>query len=89
MCVTPSSPLTQVRLQEMRESLRIVYQCINEMPNGLFKSADHKVGWSGVEGGIPSCRHDPMCVMIPRSLGFVKVCMHIRMNIPSHVSRMK
>jgi len=32
-----------VRLQEMRESLRIVYQCINEMPNGLYKSADHKV----------------------------------------------
>ena len=35
--------LSQVRLQEMRESLRIVYQCINEMPNGLYKSADHKV----------------------------------------------
>ena len=32
-----------VRLQEMRESLRIIYQCINEMPNGLYKSPDHKV----------------------------------------------
>ena len=53
MCVTPSSSLTQVRLQEMRESLRIVYQCINEMPNGLFKSADHKVGRAG--GGASWC----------------------------------
>ena len=43
--LTPSNPFPflQVRLQEMRESLRIVYQCINEMPNGLYKSADHKV----------------------------------------------
>ncbi|KAG1674665.1 hypothetical protein FOA52_007189 [Chlamydomonas sp. UWO 241] len=32
-----------VRLQEMRESLRIIFQCINEMPNGLYKSPDHKV----------------------------------------------
>jgi hypothetical protein len=36
---------TQVRLQEMRESLRIIYQCINEMPNGLFKAADHKASY--------------------------------------------
>ena len=32
-----------VRLQEMRESLRIIYQCLNEMPEGLYKSPDAKV----------------------------------------------
>uniref|UniRef100_A0A7S0RS62 NADH dehydrogenase subunit 7 n=1 Tax=Chlamydomonas leiostraca TaxID=1034604 RepID=A0A7S0RS62_9CHLO len=32
-----------VRLQEMRESVRIIYQCLNEMPNGLYKSPDNKV----------------------------------------------
>ncbi|GIL87291.1 hypothetical protein Vretimale_1756 [Volvox reticuliferus] len=32
-----------VRLQEMRESLRIIYQCLNEMPDGLYKSPDAKV----------------------------------------------
>lgn len=32
-----------VRLQEMRESLRIVEQCLNDMPDGLYKSPDNKV----------------------------------------------
>lgn len=31
------------RMQEMRESLKIIYQCINEMPDGLYKSPDGKV----------------------------------------------
>jgi NADH dehydrogenase (ubiquinone) Fe-S protein 2 len=33
----------QVRMHEMRESLRIVYQCLNEMPEGPYKSIDGKV----------------------------------------------
>lgn len=33
----------QVRMQEMRESLRIVYQCLNEMPEGPYKTLDQKV----------------------------------------------
>ncbi len=27
----------------MRESVRIIYQCINQIPNGLYKSPDNKV----------------------------------------------
>lgn len=27
----------------MRESVRIIYQCLNEMPNGLYKSPDNKI----------------------------------------------
>lgn len=30
-------------MHEMRESLRIVYQCLNEMPEGPYKSIDGKV----------------------------------------------
>jgi hypothetical protein len=46
----------QVRMQEMRESLRIVYQCLNEMPEGPYKTLDQKVAppsrWGrGVGGG--------------------------------------
>lgn len=33
----------QVRMHEMRESLRIIYQCLNEMPEGPYKSIDGKV----------------------------------------------
>lgn len=43
-CCAPAFVLPQVRLQEMRESVRIIYQCLNEMPNGLYKSPDNKVG---------------------------------------------
>lgn len=32
-----------VRMQEMRESLKIIYQCLNEMPDGLYKSPDQKI----------------------------------------------
>lgn len=32
-----------VRLQEMRESVRIIYQCLNEMPNGPYKTPDNKI----------------------------------------------
>jgi NADH dehydrogenase I D subunit len=32
-----------VRMHEMRESLRIVYQCLNDMPEGPYKSVDGKV----------------------------------------------
>ena len=35
--------LLQVRMHEMRESLRIVFQCLNEMPEGPYKSVDAKV----------------------------------------------
>jgi NADH:ubiquinone oxidoreductase subunit D len=27
----------------MRESVRIIYQCINQMPTGLYKSPDNKI----------------------------------------------
>ena len=30
-------------MQEMRESLRIVFQCLNEMPEGPYKALDQKV----------------------------------------------
>jgi NADH:ubiquinone oxidoreductase subunit D len=30
-------------MHEMRESLRIVFQCLNEMPEGPYKSVDGKV----------------------------------------------
>eukprot|EP00877_Chromochloris_zofingiensis_P009250 jgi/Chrzof1/4579/Cz14g19010.t1 len=32
-----------VRMGEMRESLRIIYQCLNEMPEGNYKTVDNKV----------------------------------------------
>jgi len=32
-----------LRVEEMRESLRIVYQCLNLLPNGLIKTTDHRV----------------------------------------------
>lgn len=32
-----------VRIEEMRQSLNIIYQCINNIPNGLVKSDDRKV----------------------------------------------
>ena len=31
-------------MQEMRESVKIIYQCLNEMPDGLYKTPDAKVG---------------------------------------------
>jgi len=32
-----------IRMEEMRQSLRIILQCINEMPTGSVKTEDHKV----------------------------------------------
>ena len=32
-----------IRLEEMRQSLRIIMQCLNEMPNGMVKSNDRKL----------------------------------------------
>ena len=32
-----------IRMQEMRQSLRIIMQCLNEMPEGLIKTDDQKV----------------------------------------------
>jgi len=32
-----------IRLEEMRQSLRIIHQCINEMPKGEVKVDDHKI----------------------------------------------
>lgn len=31
----------------MRESVRIINQCLNQMPNGLYKSPDNKVSPPG------------------------------------------
>ena len=31
------------RVQEMRESLRIISQCLNKMPTGAIKVDDHKL----------------------------------------------
>jgi Ni,Fe-hydrogenase III large subunit len=56
-------PAPQVRMQEMRESLRIVYQCLNEMPEGPYKTLDQKVappsrceGAAGQRGSGPRGR---------------------------------
>lgn len=32
-----------IRLIEMRESVNIIYQCLNEIPNGIIKVADNKI----------------------------------------------
>lgn len=32
-----------IRVEEMRQSLRLVEQCLNRMPAGLYKSDDHKI----------------------------------------------
>lgn len=32
-----------VRIEEMRQSLNIIYQCINNIPNGLIKTDDRKI----------------------------------------------
>jgi len=32
-----------LRMEEMRQSLRIILQCINEMPHGSIKTEDHKI----------------------------------------------
>ena len=32
-----------VRLEEMRQSVRIIMQCLNDMPNGMIKSNDRKL----------------------------------------------
>ena len=32
-----------IRVEEMRQSLRIIMQCLNELPNGLIKTDDRKI----------------------------------------------
>jgi NADH dehydrogenase (ubiquinone) Fe-S protein 2 len=32
-----------IRVQEMRESLRIIYQCLNIIPKGIYRIDDHKI----------------------------------------------
>lgn len=32
-----------IRVEEMRESLKIIFQCLNKMPPGEIKIDDHKV----------------------------------------------
>jgi NADH dehydrogenase (ubiquinone) Fe-S protein 2 len=32
-----------IRIEEMRQSLHIIYQCLNNLPKGLFKLDDHKI----------------------------------------------
>lgn len=31
------------RMEEMRQSLRIIMQCLNKMPEGFYKTDDHKI----------------------------------------------
>jgi len=45
-----------VRLQEMRESVRIIYQCLNEMPNGPYKTPDNKIAPPRCAGAC-TCTH--------------------------------
>jgi NADH:ubiquinone oxidoreductase subunit D len=44
----------QVRMHEMRESLRILFQCLNEMPEGPYKSIDGKAS-EVAACMLPSC----------------------------------
>ena len=37
------TPRYKVRMEEMRQSLRIIHQCLNQMPTGEIKVDDHKV----------------------------------------------
>jgi NADH dehydrogenase (ubiquinone) Fe-S protein 2 len=32
-----------IRIQEMRESIKIIFQCLNNLPNGFIKINDHKI----------------------------------------------
>ncbi|PHU18006.1 NADH dehydrogenase [ubiquinone] iron-sulfur protein 2 [Capsicum chinense] len=32
-----------IRIEEMRQSVRIIVQCLNEMPSGMIKADDHKL----------------------------------------------
>jgi NADH dehydrogenase (ubiquinone) Fe-S protein 2 len=32
-----------LRIQEMRESIKIIFQCLNKLPKGFFKINDHKL----------------------------------------------
>ena len=32
-----------IRVEEMRQSLRLIMQCLNQIPNGIFKSDDRKI----------------------------------------------
>src|SRR5690606_8963616 len=32
-----------IRIQEMRESLKIIFQCLNKIPSGFIKTEDKKI----------------------------------------------
>lgn len=61
MCACVVVAGVQVRMHEMRESLRIIYQCLNDMPEGPYKSIDGKVAPPRC-GGRFTCTYSPGAV---------------------------
>ena len=61
-----------VRMEEMRESLRIIEQCLNKMPPGEVRTDDHKV--------VPPKRGEmkvsPSILALLRVLGYLTKCLH-------------
>mgnify|MGYP001811293421 CR=1 FL=1 len=68
-------------MQEMRESLRIIYQCLNEMPEGPYKTLDQKVAppsrcGAGAAGSVMAeWAGKPLCLRV--SLAWALVAMQL------------